>query len=79
MPEPLDYRPILDEIAKSAHQTYLDNWETKTQVAENGGEWNSDIQHRALESIEKLSSDLELLCHTLEVFVRLNNLKTLDP
>ena len=78
MPE-LDNLEIIKETRKAAHQIYLNNWETKTQVAENNGDWNQDIQHRVLTAIEDLSSELDMLCYALGRIVELNELKTIDP
>jgi len=53
-------------LSKEAHQVYLDNWETKTQFAENNCEWNSEIHHRTHMAIENLSSTVQLLARFLE-------------
>ena len=78
MPE-LDNLEIIQHVAKCAHQIYLDNWETKTQIAENNGEWNQEIQHRVIMSVEQLSSKLDMLCKGLERIIVMNELKTITP
>lgn len=79
MPKPLDNLEFIDAVGKEAHQVYLDNWETKTQVAENDGVWTTEIQHRVLKEIEDLSSSVSMLCHALSRIVKMNELKTIDP
>lgn len=64
---PIDklYLELAQEGAKKAHQIYLDNWETKTQFAENDGKWDYNIHFRTIQAIEQLASNQELLADAL--------------
>lgn len=78
MSQPLEWKDQLTAISDSAHKVYLANWETKTLLAENNGEFNNELHFRVLEAIEELATDLQTLAVAVEQIVKLNNLKTLD-
>ena len=67
---------ITEMIGKEAHEAYLANWEIKTQVAENNGEWNQEIQHQVLENMEKMTSALSMLARSLSHYFDPNDTKT---
>lgn len=73
----IDFKKYIKETYKNAHRIYLDNWETKTQVAENNGKWTDEVHHRVLKELEDLSVVCEDLSSTLEHILELNpDLKT---
>ena len=61
---------LAEEGAKRAHRIYLDNWETKTQHAENDGKWDYKIHFRTIQAIEALASNQETLAHALTEVIK---------
>lgn len=67
---------LAKSLSREAHQVYLDNWETKTQFAENDCKWNSEIHHRSHEAIENLASTVDVLALFLsEALARIEELE----